>query len=255
MGARPINPILGDCTGFPPMIINPYSFSAPTGASYYDEVIADNPDGYWRLGESSGTTAVDEIGANNGTYINSPTLGDAGAIGGDSDTAITFAGTGNQGVNCGSVANYTTSDFTIEFWINAVSFASTANAVVCVVIFRGQYQQTGYYVGIGTDGSVGLNTNQSGAIQSTGTAAGAVSVLTWNHIVITRQGSTVLIYVNGVDVTSSAGTHTNPDSSPDQFVIGDYNANGWTPNATMDEVAIYSTALSAARVAAHYNAA
>ena len=47
---------------------------------------------YWRLGESSGTSACDSYGANTGTYQGGFTLGAAGAIAGDPDTAVTLDG-------------------------------------------------------------------------------------------------------------------------------------------------------------------
>ena len=38
-------------------------------------VLDDGPSSYWRLGETSGTTAGDQKTANTGTYIRSPPLG------------------------------------------------------------------------------------------------------------------------------------------------------------------------------------
>src|SRR6516164_10891399 len=42
--------------------------SAPLRANYVWEVTQDNPVSYWRLGESSGATANDLMGHNNGSY-------------------------------------------------------------------------------------------------------------------------------------------------------------------------------------------
>src|SRR5437588_12014150 len=52
---------------------------------------------YWRLGESSGTTACDSYGANAGTYQGGFTLGRVGAIAGDPDTAVELDGAGGTG--------------------------------------------------------------------------------------------------------------------------------------------------------------
>ena len=70
---------------------NPLASSAPT-TSYPARVLANSPAAYWRLGESSGTTAAD-AGPNGitGTYT-AVTLGTAGAISGDSDTAVSVSG-------------------------------------------------------------------------------------------------------------------------------------------------------------------
>ena len=59
--------------------------------AYVDEVRADNPTAYWRLGEASGTTAQEDDNLYDGTYQNTPTLGVAGALVTDADTAVTFA--------------------------------------------------------------------------------------------------------------------------------------------------------------------
>ena len=60
------------------------------------EVLADNPVGYWRFGEASGTVASDESAkANDGAYLPNSggvwtggVLGATGLIVNDSDTAI-----------------------------------------------------------------------------------------------------------------------------------------------------------------------
>ena len=71
--------------------------SAPT---YTATVAADNPSAFWQLGESSGTTAADSSsgGTNSGTYQNSPTLDTAGALFGPSAGSVTLNGT-NQYVS------------------------------------------------------------------------------------------------------------------------------------------------------------
>ena len=60
--------------------------------SYRDEVLADGPVGYWRLGESGGTTAASETGTNPGIYMNGVTLGRPGAITGDPSSAAGLDG-------------------------------------------------------------------------------------------------------------------------------------------------------------------
>ena len=57
-------------------------------SSYADLVLSDNPIGYWQLGESSGTTAIDASGnGGNGAYVGPVTLGQAGLVAG-TDTAM-----------------------------------------------------------------------------------------------------------------------------------------------------------------------
>jgi hypothetical protein len=58
--------------------------------------VADSPLGYWRLGESSGSTALEGTHGYHGTYFNSPTLAQTGALNLDGDTSVTFNGTNNR---------------------------------------------------------------------------------------------------------------------------------------------------------------
>src|SRR5262245_28195274 len=56
--------------------------------SYREEVLADNPAGYWRLGEPTGAlAATDESGNSRSGTFESCALGATGAIQGDSNTA------------------------------------------------------------------------------------------------------------------------------------------------------------------------
>ena len=72
---------------------SPHEFATVLAASYSSTVLADAPVAYWRLGESAGTAMVDSTAnANSGTYQGGYTLGQPGAIAGDSDTAVTFGG-------------------------------------------------------------------------------------------------------------------------------------------------------------------
>jgi hypothetical protein len=49
-------------------------------AGYGSEVQADAPGAYWRLGETSGSTATSATGIGHGTYFNGVTLGQGGRL-------------------------------------------------------------------------------------------------------------------------------------------------------------------------------
>ncbi|HMB28516.1 MAG TPA: LamG domain-containing protein [Blastocatellia bacterium] len=60
---------------------------------YHQKVLAKHPVAYWRLGESGGSTAVDETKhGNDGTYQGDPTYREAGAIRCDQNTAVKLDG-------------------------------------------------------------------------------------------------------------------------------------------------------------------
>src|SRR5207253_9922357 len=88
-------------------------------AAYPDLVNADQPVGYWRLGDASGAaTAVNSgsIGAaGNGTPINNVTFGVPGALNGDSDTAIYLDGAAAK-IEVPYAPELNPPIFTIEAW-------------------------------------------------------------------------------------------------------------------------------------------
>ena len=85
--------------------------------TYANAVLADNPIGYWRLGESSGTTALNSSAfGRNGTYNGGVTLGLPGAIPADSNTAAGFNGSTAFVSVAGSPFNLA-NNFTLEAWV------------------------------------------------------------------------------------------------------------------------------------------
>src|SRR5207249_1472520 len=61
-----------------------FTISSP---AYRREVLADSPRAYYRLGETTGTVAADEVGPNPGTYVNGVALGQSGALPTSTNTA------------------------------------------------------------------------------------------------------------------------------------------------------------------------
>jgi hypothetical protein len=62
-------------------------------AFFHRAVVVSAPIAYWRLGETSGTTAADQMGHVPMTLMNTPTLGRPGALRGDPDAGIAVNGT------------------------------------------------------------------------------------------------------------------------------------------------------------------
>src|SRR5262245_41595578 len=82
--------VLEITTGLSPLTVQKFS-TAPV-FDYQSEVLADGPNLYLRLGESSGVVAADSSGNGLDASIVGPTLGTAGTLTGDSNTAFTFDG-------------------------------------------------------------------------------------------------------------------------------------------------------------------
>lgn len=227
-----------------------FSNDSGTGDTYRDTVVADGPVAYWRLGESSGSTAVDEMGAHDATYNNSPTLGTTGALANSSDTAATFVRSSSQWVEASDHADLDfTGDFSVEFWMKQ-AFSAFFHIIVAksdsaadrgwliytassgnVVKFDGRDGTATYHA---NDGTVNVEDDQ------------------WHHVVCVREGSNWKIFVDGaLDISNSKGTGSMANSQP--LTIGRRYVDG--PEyyeGDLDEVAVYNYALSATKILNHY---
>lgn len=204
---------------------------------------AVNMAGYWRLDETNGAVAADSAGTHNGSYVNGPLLGRTGAAS-STGTSVSFNGT-NQYVSV--LVDVSETNYAVAFW-----FRTT---------------QTGaglYYV---RDGS-------SSADRSIILTGGNISAFIWNsetitssgrnfadglwHHVVHTFGSSVggqRLYVDGALVAS--GIKTQSDFNwQDRIAIG-YAPNAASPyfSGNLDDVRLFSRALSGAEVAQLYVAA
>jgi Concanavalin A-like lectin/glucanases superfamily len=215
--------------------------------TYESTVLADGPAGYWRLGETSGTTATATSGSPNGTYTNAPTLGVSSLVG-DTDSSVGFDGSNDIvdfGDNYRFAANAT---FSIEIWLKPTAATSNERTVVTKEDGGGQ----GWALVLNaTTNTVAIERGNGGswdmANSTTGLQAG-----TWYHIVGTYDGTNLRTYVNGTLETTLASSRSLPTiTSPLQ--LSSTNAN-FQYSGFMDEFTIYTSALALARIQAHYNA-
>lgn len=212
--------------------------------NYHDECALDSPVVVYRFGESSGTTAEDESGNNlDGTYQNTPTLGATGALTGDPNTAITLNGTDEYVSRADhALLDLGTDTFSIEAFVKATAFAANQ----CIT----SKGINGYVVGILTTGAVFFD---KGSVATLRTSSISLTAGQWHHVVVTKTGSTAKIYVDGVDVTSFSADATI-EATATELTIGRYHTSSLFLGGSIDEFRLYATALSAARVLAHYEA-
>lgn len=228
--------------------------------TYSSEVLADTPAGYWRLGEASGTSAADASGsARHGTYVGTPTLGVASVLASDAaNTAVVLNGSTQRVTVPASGGAFGAASFTIEAWIKT----STTNKYSAILDRDDGNTQRAWQFRIEqTTGKLQFLRVMDGAgtvsvvsvISSAVVADGMV-----HHVAATYDGTTIRVYVDGVESGSAAaagGIRSAPGYGLTIGRSGSSSSNGETDfNGTVDEVAYYGAALSAARIAAHYTA-
>ncbi|HSC21940.1 MAG TPA: lysyl oxidase family protein, partial [Solirubrobacterales bacterium] len=93
---------------------------------YSNAVLADAPAGYWRLGDTGTTTAVDSASGDNGTYTNGPAQGQPSLLAGDAaDAATSFDGSNDYVKVPTTSALSPTGRLTLEAWIKPASIPTT----------------------------------------------------------------------------------------------------------------------------------
>jgi hypothetical protein len=213
--------------------------------AYADEVLADSPRLYLRLGESPGaTTAVDSSGlSHDGTYVSTPTIGVPGLLGTDANTAVTFASASGEWVNGVDHADLDLGDtVTCEAWIRLNSLGAN-QGIIC----KGTNT---YYMRVNSSNRLQLiKTAVADIVPSTITLTTGVIY----HVAATKATSTVKLYVDGVDVTGTVTNQTLTDSAT-AYRVGGETSGTEAFNGTIDEAAVYATALSQARIQAHFAA-
>ncbi|MCP3999122.1 MAG: LamG domain-containing protein, partial [bacterium] len=252
-------------TGWQVSDSDPSNYFGVPAAGYGQTVLADGADVYWRLGELSGTTVVDELGGNDAVYGGSPTLGASSVIV-SSDSAVDFDGvddwieiSNSAEINQGGPY----SAKTIELWFNADNVTNRQVLMEQGSVSRGFniYLDGGkLYAGMYNTADNGGNTPWGPVWLSTG-----VSLGTDYHVVMVLDGAGDLLslYVNGALADSGSGVGDLYNHSLSAIgaqrnwaryhtgaVQGDLNFF----DGTLDEIAVYNSVLSSGTVAAHYAA-
>jgi PKD repeat protein len=222
----------------------------PTDA-YGQKVYDSAPESYWRLDETTGTTAADSSPNSSGaTYVTGVTQGAAGAL--PQGTAAAFNGSNGLVVGSEQVANPRT--YSQELWFNTATTrggkligfgsATTGNSP--------NYDRHVYMLDNGRL-RFGVWTGQTNLIDS----ARSYNDGTWHHMVATQSTTDGMkLYVDGALVG------TNPQTGAQAYngywrIGGDNTWGGAASNyfaGSIDEVAVYASALSATDVVAHYKA-
>ncbi len=219
-----------------------FSASGPAPA-YTQAVTGDGPVGYWRLDESTGTTAADRTGSNPGQYRNGVMLGAPSLLTSDADKAASFSGASQMVVVPSSASLSLPTVVSVEAWIKpgalptAGGFASIATKPESYSLqFNGPRME--------------FTIMQGGARRRVQAPLGAVAVGKASYVVGTYDGTTQRLYVDGTQVASTGltGAITTNGFS---FNIGSWNTLGEFFNGDIDEVAVYPGVLSAAQVANH----
>ncbi|HTX45191.1 MAG TPA: LamG domain-containing protein, partial [Solirubrobacteraceae bacterium] len=221
---------------------------------YPAAVEASGPVSYWRLGDQSGTTAVDQQGVNPGTYIGGYTLGQPGAAIGDPNTSVTFDGkTGYLNVPFSATLNPSTS-WSVEAWVYPTAFSTANDMTVVGSRTQSTNGHLGYELGLVDSSGQPYVVVGGGSTFGALVAGNALPLNTWSYLVATYTGGEVSLFVDGAIVGGPSTLAYSPNSTVPLTIGSLAGISQWYPGR-VGEVAIYASALSATTIANHYSVA
>ena len=207
-----------------------------------------NPVSWYKLDESSGTTATDSSGNNNtGTLVNGP-VWTSGKLNG----ALQFDGTNDYVRAANSPSLAISGAITMSTWVNASTFPSLGNL--------------SYLVGKGYDGiepyflrwsnPSGTPSLEAGSYSDSGGGNGVIWPVSginpgeWHHVAGTYDGTRWTMYVDGQQKAATAASSGALANTQDVY-LGGTNIGGTLERfftGKLDDVRIYNRALSPSEI-------
>jgi hypothetical protein len=204
---------------------------------------------YWSFNGADVTDKVyDRAGGNNGYTdgsVATSTMKTQGKLG----QALNFNGNTNY-VSVPLTYNWNANDWTVSVWASTTGCLNS----FCGLVGNRFGAGAANWVTIGTDGDlsgrIAVEMGPSGATIDTGYDPANKG---WQYYTVTKSGTTISIYRNGVFVTSGSSSGKNLGSTTNNVRIGNWVVSNQIWKGPIDEVRIYSRALSAAEVKSLYN--
>lgn len=218
---------------------------AAKAAAYRDLILSDHPAAYYRLEETADPIAADSSGNElYGVYAGTPSLGEPGI-----DTNSISLGANGSYVSAGYYSQLNTpGPFSIEAWARPTSAPSGGDFRCPVGNFGGWGNPSGWYIYQTPD----PGSTMTFIIQGTPVWIGTgYSLFNWYHLVGTYDGTNGAFYVNGQLIGSASANGYIPNAL-NPFAIGQRGDGYGSFDGNLDEVAIYTNALSSAQILAHY---
>jgi hypothetical protein len=246
--------------------------------AYAAMIRSDGAIGYWRLNETTGSKARNAARPRpDGSYVGRPLLDQPGVFA--TAPAVRFDGR-HRFVSIPPTARYRAlRRWSVEAWVSPASPTSKKADIAFLThawsfsslpfvlgygSFNGVYSDarhawTGFYSSTGFYQQALGVWSRIGSITGTWARVADPAVLpldTWTHLVGTFDGTTIRLYKNGLLVNAATAEGKLPVAANVRLYIG---SRWWLRSrqffsGSVDEVALYPTALTRAQVEDHYTA-
>ncbi|MEU1481185.1 LamG-like jellyroll fold domain-containing protein [Streptomyces sp. NPDC005760] len=236
-----------------------YAYTYTDGSNYPSAALDAGPSGYWRLDQPSGsTTAASSVLANEqtdaGTYTNATLGSTTGPLTGSTAKSATLAGTGYVKVPAALLHASTTRAVSLWFKTSkkGVLIGDQSKSVTGASAASGSWTPVLY---VGSDNKLhGHWWSVSGSGSADFGSTGTVTDNAWHHAVLSSDGSTQTLYLDGTKQDTFSGT---PDDQTDVYTyLGAGFAASWLDSpgdvsyftGSMSDVSFYSHPITASQV-------
>jgi hypothetical protein len=224
-------------------VVNGYVFSDYMIDDTTGLVLQAKLDNDSRVGEND-TLIYDHSGTgNNGTVENTPTIIDGKQVGG-------FQFNGDAGeIDFGDDTDFEfANNFTVSLWVKYTTSASQA----FISKWTGLGSQSQWWIGE-------LSSKLQGGIYTTDGGADLLDSGEnfnddeWHHIVMIRDNTTGILYVDAVEEATTTTGANAVGSNTAEMIIGNYDTGAWNYTGNVDEVLIFTRALTITEVRELYH--
>jgi hypothetical protein len=233
-------------------------YNAGSTTGFMGAVYADTPMAGWRLGETAGTSFYDSVANFETGVFSGVTLNQSPLLPGDGGASVLYhSATPSAGTIASLPHTYALTALTIEATITPASVTGVNGIFICynladnrgrVLLFLNGTTLTAFF----RDGGVGVTATYPGVVFAIGTTY---------HIVVGWSGTTQTCCINRVSQTP---TYSNATALAAGLTLGTEIAIGSSVtsgspssvfNGNIGPIWMYPSALSLARMQAHYDAA
>lgn len=202
--------------------------------SFYDAMFA-GATLYWQLDETSGTTAADETaGGYDGTIGGSVALNQTGLAG--TGTSFGFSASGEDVYKSGEAAFDLGDEWTVVLWISPTTAASERN------FFKIRTSQDKITLRMNSSDQVEAKVRDASGAEQGPLTSSALTSGTAYSVILTHDGTTVRLYIDGVAVESLSVTGSSWSGGNPNVRAGDSNCGD------VDEVAFYKRTFTQAEI-------
>jgi RHS repeat-associated protein len=247
------------------------TYTYTPGSHYQDAVLGSGPHSYWRLDETSGSTAASSVLANEGTdnsTYSGVSLSQAGPLPGSAATSAGFNGTSSYvRLPGGLVSGASYQSLSVWFkttTAGGVIFSSSADPITSSTT-AGRYTPS-LYIGWGGD----LNAEFWNGTASPMLSNGPVNDGKWHLAVLTAAGDTQTLYVDGKQHDTKSGTVSMLHPQDNAYTGAGFLGGAWPNephqssssntgypsyfNGNISDVALWDRPLTSAEISAMYTA-